>query len=112
MTTITNLNGTSNTVLVGEKSLDTSYYNNTSSSGWDECIFSGGYGGTTRTSNVLFRDSSDGSAQGNYWGAAHPAGAQFVMCDGSVRTINYTFSGTAAFQDALTWSNTDPFNLD
>jgi hypothetical protein len=34
------------------------------------------------------------------------------MCDGSVRMISYTFSGSAAFSRALQYTNNVPFSLD
>lgn len=109
MSRITNANGTSNTIMVGEKSLSPSYYGNTSSSGWDEDIFSGGYGGTTRTSNIMIRDS--GSAETNDWGSAHTGIVQFVFVDGSVRNLPFSWNGTTQFQAALMWSNTIPINF-
>ena len=39
-------------------------------------------------------------------------GSPFLMCDGSVRLINYTLSGTAVLGAALYWNNTLPVNLD
>jgi prepilin-type N-terminal cleavage/methylation domain-containing protein/prepilin-type processing-associated H-X9-DG protein len=107
LATLSNLNGSSNTIFAGEKYLDPSYYTNNQSSGWDENIFSGGYGGTGRQTNVLLPDSSK-AGENNYWGAPHTAGAQFVFCDGSVRLIPYSWSGTAMFTYAQTWNNTVP----
>jgi prepilin-type N-terminal cleavage/methylation domain-containing protein len=110
MSQITNSNGTSNTIMIGEKSLAPSYYTNTQSGGWDECILSGGYGGTTRTSNVMVTDSS-GNGETNDWGSAHTGIVQFVFVDGSVRNLPYSWSGTAQFTYALTWSNNVPFSF-
>jgi prepilin-type N-terminal cleavage/methylation domain-containing protein len=112
MSAITSLNGTSNTVLVGEKSIDTNMYHNTSSSNWDECIFSGGYGGTGRSGNLIIKDAPGNGGNNNYWGSPYVSGGMFLMCDGSVRLIGYSFSGSAAFTHALSYTNSTPFTLD
>jgi prepilin-type N-terminal cleavage/methylation domain-containing protein/prepilin-type processing-associated H-X9-DG protein len=123
---ITNLNGSSNTVLVGEARMDVGAYTNSSSNNWEEVIYSGGYGGTGRgdgptyTNGVPSGCSGDGCrifndgpvGQGNGWGSSHPGGAQFVMGDGHVRMISYSYSGTAAFAQSLLYTNTFPFNID
>jgi len=109
---ITNANGSSNTILAGEGSMDTNFaVSNTGTSGWDECIFSGGYGGTTRTSNVMLPDSAGGNAETNDWGSAHTSQVLFVFVDGSVRSLPYSWSGSNQFTYALTWSNTTPFTF-
>jgi prepilin-type N-terminal cleavage/methylation domain-containing protein len=108
MSVITNLNGTSNSIFVGEKSMDPGQYGNTNSNNWDECIFSSNYGGTGRSSNVLAKDGPGQNA--NNWGAPFES-CPFVMVDGSVRFITYDYSGTAAFSDALHPKNTNPFTI-
>jgi prepilin-type N-terminal cleavage/methylation domain-containing protein len=114
LTTITTANGTSNTILVGEKAMDPSLYTNTGSNNWDQVIFSGGYGGTGRASNFIVKDAiGDGyNNNGGEWGSPFTAGTPFGMCDGSVRMINYTMSGSAAMSSALNYKNTTPFTLD
>jgi len=111
MAVVTNLNGTSNTIYIGEKSIDTSYYTNQNSSGWDENIFSGGYGGTCRSDFIIVKDAPGNSGNNNWWGAAHTAGPQMVMLDGSVRTIAFSLSGSANFDKALRYQNNIPFTL-
>jgi prepilin-type N-terminal cleavage/methylation domain-containing protein len=111
MSVITSLNGTSNTVLVGEKAMDPNQYGNTHSSNWDEVIYSGGYGGTGRGDVGIYKDVP-GVPFGNQWGSPFTSGCPFVMCDGSVRLINYSLSGTAAFRAALDYRNSVPFSLD
>jgi hypothetical protein len=84
--------GTSNTILVGEKAMDTSLYL-TGTWFWDEPFFVGGSGGTARWGTTLLRDGP-GTAmatRGN-WGSAHSAGAHFMLADGSTRIISYTTS--------------------
>lgn len=84
------LDGTSQTILVGEKALDLGNYLRPTWY-WDEPFFTGGSGGTQRSGAVLLPDQG-GLLFRNNWGSAHPAGALFLFGDGSVRPITY---GTA-----------------
>jgi len=110
MTAITTGNGTSNTIMVGEKAMDPGNYSNTGSNNWDEVIYSGGYGGTGRQGNIIVKDAP-ADAFANDWGSPYTAGCPFLMCDGSVRLINYTLSGSVIVTYALNYQNTVPFNL-
>jgi prepilin-type N-terminal cleavage/methylation domain-containing protein len=112
MSILTSANGTSNTILAGEKSMDATQYGQTGSINWDECIYSGGYGGTGRGTNVILKDAPNNGGQNDYWGSPYPGGCPFGMCDGSVRTINYTLSGTATLAGAMSYNNSNPVNLD
>jgi prepilin-type N-terminal cleavage/methylation domain-containing protein len=115
MSVITNNNGTSNTIFVGEKAIDSNFAaTNNNSSGWDENIYSGGYGGQNRwvSPPILLRDGPGNGGNNDRWGAAHPGGPQFVMCDGSVRTVNWSLSGTTRLDDAMRYLNSVPFTLD
>jgi len=69
MAVVTSQNGLSNTVLVGEKSMQTNYYTNGASSGWDEGIYSGGYGGTGRSDRQIVKDSPTNNGNNNWWGS-------------------------------------------
>jgi prepilin-type N-terminal cleavage/methylation domain-containing protein len=111
MSGITDSNGTSNTVFIGEKSIDANFYQNNNSSNWDECIFSGGYGGTNRSGNQIIKDAPNNNGNNNYWGSPFEAGGLFLMADGQVRTINYSFSGTAAFYTSMGYNNAVPVSL-
>jgi len=111
MTQVTNSRGTSNTLYVGEGYMDVNFYGNNNSSNWEENIYSGGYGGTGRGSTEIKRDTP-GYGQGDRWGSPHTSGALFVYVDGSVRTVNYSYSGTANFANALDWRNSNVSNLD
>jgi len=110
MSNITSQNGTSNTIFVGEGSIDPANYQTTSSSNWEEDIYSGGYGGTGRSGNLIYRDVR-GVNYGNNWGSPFNSGCPFVMCDGSVRMISYSLSGTAQFGYAMQYTNSTPFTL-
>jgi prepilin-type N-terminal cleavage/methylation domain-containing protein len=80
--------GTSNTILLGEKSMDPRTYN-TGGWLWDEPIFAGGgAGGTVRSGTTVQRDAV-GIKFSNQWGSAHTAGSQFLWVDGSVRLVPY-----------------------
>src|SRR5260370_20094154 len=81
--------GTSHTILVGEKAMDRDYAE-TGSWYWDEPFFLGGSDSTSRKGTEVIRD-----ARGTFlevrenWGAAHTSGAQFLFADGSVHTIRF-----------------------
>ena len=111
MSVITSANGLSNTVFVGEKSMDPNLYSNTGSNNWDEVIYSGGYGGTGRGGNLIIKDAI-GDNFGNDWGSPFNGGCPFLMGDGSVRLITYAKSGSADFTNALNYNNGTPINLD
>ncbi len=82
--------GTSHTVLVGEKALSPQSYE-LPTWYWDEPFFVGGSGGTHRFGSILVRDTDVPVFKDN-WGAAHPSSAQFLFGDGSVRPISYANS--------------------
>jgi len=110
MTAITNNNGTSNTIYVGEGFLDVNEYGRNHGSNWEEVIYSGGYGGTGRGGLEIRKD--DQSGQGDKWGSPFGGGCPFLMTDGSVRLISYSNSGNAnTFGRALDWKNQTPYTL-
>jgi len=110
MQVITDLNGSSNTIMMGEKAYDPNMYQWTTSNQWDEDIFSGGYGGPNRWGNGIVKDAP-GNNYGNNYGSPFEAGGLFVFCDGQVRTINYSLSGSWQMNCALNYRNTSPFSL-
>lgn len=79
--------GTSNTILAGEKAFDpqiqtpTTWY-------WDEPFFLGGSGSSARKGVLVLRDAPGILFKRN-WGATHLGGAQFLFADGSVHTLDY-----------------------
>jgi prepilin-type N-terminal cleavage/methylation domain-containing protein len=118
MATVTTLNGTSNTIYAGEKSVPISSYQNTNSgtnaSGtgtYDENIFSGGpWYGTGRDSALIVKDPSTGPSAA--WGSPLASGCLFVFLDGHVQSINYALSNDPNFARALTATNKIPISLD
>ncbi len=92
--------GTSHTFLAGEKAMSPNNYA-TGTWYWDEPFFVGGSGGTVRGFGpmpgdglMVVRDSADMGFDYRYnWGSAHPASAQLLFADGSVRSVGY---GTSA----------------
>ncbi len=85
--------GTSHTLLAGEKAIDPALFP-TGSWYWDEPFFLGGSDSTSRKGAGLLRDGpGDYAAARENWGSPHPAGANFLFADGSVHLIAY---GTSA----------------
>lgn len=80
--------GTSHTVLIGEKAMQPTLYNGES---WyyDEPFFLGGSFGTRRLGIQIVRDSPQCPFRDN-WGSAHPGGAQFLFADGAVHLVSYS----------------------
>ena len=107
---ITSARGTSNVIYVGQGYLNPDRYRWRSSSSWEEVIYSGGYGGTGRSGLQIFKDSVS-IGQNNYWGSPFAGGCPFLMVDGSVRMVNYSFSDSANFQVALQWNSNSPLSL-
>lgn len=79
--------GTSNTILVGEKGLNPLLYDTGT---WfnDEPFFLGNTPGSRRTGTMIFKDSA-GPLMQNNWGSTHPGGAQFLFADGSLHVLHY-----------------------
>ena len=89
--------GTNNTYLIGEKSVDPDNYSTWTGGGDAASMYEGQdlevhrYAGPTYYQ--LYPDRS-GYANTYTFGGPHPGGCQFVFCDGSVRSINYSIDPT------------------
>jgi prepilin-type N-terminal cleavage/methylation domain-containing protein len=96
--------GTSNTLMVGEKQMGAPYYLNGVEGGDNENIYSGWDNDHTRTTNnrttgnnnqIRFPPRMDQRQDKILvFGSAHPAGFNGVLCDGSVRVFSYTIDVT------------------
>ncbi len=102
--------GTSNVIYVGQGYLNPNMYRHSSSTNWEEVIYSGGYGGTGRGSTEIVKDHVN-IGQGDRWGSPFAGGTPFLLLDGSVRMVNYAFSGSANFDAALRWNSPNPASL-
>jgi prepilin-type N-terminal cleavage/methylation domain-containing protein/prepilin-type processing-associated H-X9-DG protein len=85
--------GTSNTILVGEKRLDIAHIgqyqsddNEGYTAGWDW--------DTIRHTNYRPYQDRPNSGSSNSFGSSHPSGCMFVFCDGSVKLIPYSINAT------------------
>jgi prepilin-type N-terminal cleavage/methylation domain-containing protein len=113
--------GLSNTILVGEKAVDTSAIA-AGSWYWDEPIILGGAGGTARCGLGMYRDSPmlrnltadpqsgfsfpddpNSYCGGGNWGAPWSAGVQFLFGDGSVHLLTYTLSDPNPSFNTMLW---------
>jgi prepilin-type N-terminal cleavage/methylation domain-containing protein len=81
--------GTATTILLGEKSMDPQNYF-TGAWFWNEPAF---VGCNSRTGSSIYRDEP-GVPFPNNWGSAHPAGAEFLFVDGSVRMLRFGLSSS------------------
>jgi prepilin-type N-terminal cleavage/methylation domain-containing protein/prepilin-type processing-associated H-X9-DG protein len=111
------LDGTSNTILAGEKSLDIRAYE-TGGWGWDEPWATGPNGGNARGGLFLHVDVAflattpiELDFKGN-WGSVHPGAANFLLCDGSVRNISYSIPQNTGslFEKLFTFKSGEPIS--
>jgi len=94
--------GSSNTILTGNKYVQLSMYTYNQGNNWDEGALAGNWGGPNRSGNTggpngspspaYLQDSTYGP--GDYWGAPFPGGGLFMMGDGRVITIPYAVDRT------------------
>ncbi|HVS35965.1 MAG TPA: DUF1559 domain-containing protein [Gemmataceae bacterium] len=95
MTIVNILDGASNTVFIGEKSVDPNRYISDGGD-WDEPLYAGGWGGTERNGTGIYKDAPGVPYAGN-WGAPYSGGAPFAMYDGSVRLVPHGFDANSFF---------------
>jgi prepilin-type N-terminal cleavage/methylation domain-containing protein len=100
--------GTSNTVLIGSKSVSRADYSRTSGNGWDESILQGGWGGAGRARATNEPDRNSGQC-GNCWGSPYTGGFLVGFADGSVRTVRY---GNPTFPNMIHPSDGGLINLE
>jgi prepilin-type N-terminal cleavage/methylation domain-containing protein len=91
--------GSSNTILVGEKALSNWQFIPRRGHDWDESIGWGGSGGTCRgafwdsgasdQAGLIRRDTDTATHHWNAWGGPFAGGASFLMGDGSVTNIRH-----------------------
>jgi prepilin-type processing-associated H-X9-DG protein len=94
--------GTSNTLMVGEKQLCVQNYRNGLDGGDNEVMYTGFNTDTTRSTNnrrtgnnnqIRYPPRMDGrDVTVNVFGSAHAGGFNGLLCDGSVRVISYQIS--------------------
>jgi prepilin-type N-terminal cleavage/methylation domain-containing protein/prepilin-type processing-associated H-X9-DG protein len=105
--------GTSNTVLIGERNYNKSglipaYFaydeNNGYIDGWDWDTIRWAY-------DVPIPDRNDNSYYSEQFGSSHPAGCQFVFADGSVRMVHYGIT-LQVFQAICTRNGGEVFSQD
>ncbi len=85
------VDGTSTTLLLGEKAMSPTGYN-TGSWFWDEPYFTGGSDSTSRKGSLVLKDSKGLDQELAFrenWGAAHVSGANMLFADGSVRPVRF-----------------------
>jgi prepilin-type N-terminal cleavage/methylation domain-containing protein/prepilin-type processing-associated H-X9-DG protein len=85
--------GLSNTFMVGEKYLSPNNYLNGADAADNENLYVGFDNDNSRSTNASYfppRQDTKLLANIQFFGSAHPAGFNMVMCDGSVRVIQYT----------------------
>ncbi len=87
------IDGTSNTIAVGEKYLPKQNYENGADAADNENMYVGYDNDLYRSTNGVYglpHQDSEGVANQLVYGSVHPAGFNAVFCDGSVHVIQYT----------------------
>jgi prepilin-type N-terminal cleavage/methylation domain-containing protein/prepilin-type processing-associated H-X9-DG protein len=84
--------GTSNTLLVGEKYICRDHYRSGRDFGDNEMLYGGFNNDNHRSTNPVWPYMQDRSTMilSGSFGSAHSGGGNFVLCDGSVQMISYS----------------------
>jgi prepilin-type N-terminal cleavage/methylation domain-containing protein len=86
--------GTSHTIMIGEKYLNPDHYRTGMDSADNESNFSGYNNDNHRTAFFPFLHDQMGNSTDYSFGSAHAQGAFFAFCDGSVHMIDYEIDAT------------------
>ena len=90
------LDGSSNTLMVGEKYLSPDYYATGEDGGDNENMYMGDNEDICRWGGLNYppRQDQAGSSGAGCYGSAHAAGFNAAFCDGSVRSLSYSINLT------------------
>jgi prepilin-type processing-associated H-X9-DG protein len=99
------LDGTSNTLFFGEKQVHERNFGRKTGTNWsgtqncsDNCMYHGDStttaGRAAGTTRPLARGNEPCGNPAQRFGSWHPGGVNFALGDASVRTLNFTISGT------------------
>jgi len=87
--------GSSHTFFAGEKYLNPDDYETGNDGADNGCMYEGNDWDTNRWGNTSlppWHDTSGFDSMSSRFGSPHAAGVNFVMCDGSVQSINYSIN--------------------
>jgi hypothetical protein len=87
--------GTSYTILFGEKYLDSDRYADGTDNGDNESVFIGDNADIARWTYITPYRDAPGLSSVEIFGSAHAATFNAVLCDGSVRAIDYSVDATS-----------------
>ena len=91
--------GTTNTIMIGEKYINPDNYATGSDGGDNESLYCGNnndisrvgnYDASSAGNNRLPRQDTSGSPSADIFGGAHSGGCNYVLCDGSVHMVSYS----------------------
>jgi prepilin-type N-terminal cleavage/methylation domain-containing protein len=86
--------GTSSTLLMGEKYVQPELYENGQAGYDNEGMYNGCDNDTLRSAFLPPAQDQPGNYYGQYFGSAHSFGENAAFCDGSVHVISYTIDAT------------------